>query len=157
MGLLTPLAVRVGRIGVMPRFLPQIVAVDEALQWCSGGRVDVLRIAGLPSITMTVAGRRSGELRSATVLAAPDGVDWLVAGSYFGGPKAPAWVYNLRAAATVTVTHRGAPAEMTPRELTGSERDAAWQILLGVWPNFALYEQRTDRLIPVFRLTPPPA
>ena len=39
-------------------------------------------------------------------------------------------------------------------ELVGAERDAAWQTLRTVWPNFDLYEKRTDRRIPVFRLRP---
>ena len=54
--------------------------------------------------------------------------------------------------AGLRVAHRGTSTAMEPRELGGPERDAAWQVLLGVWPNFAVYEQRTDRLIPVFRL-----
>ena len=39
-------------------------------------------------------------------------------------------------------------------EVEGEERAAMWQVMLGTWPNFALYEQRTDRTIPVFYLTP---
>ena len=39
-------------------------------------------------------------------------------------------------------------------ELEGDERAEAWQKLRAVWPNFDLYEQRTDRKIPVFRIRP---
>ncbi|GAA4673241.1 nitroreductase family deazaflavin-dependent oxidoreductase [Gordonia humi] len=150
MGLLTPLAVRIGSIPWMPRHLPTIVKVDGLIQTVSGGRVDLLRIAGLPSLTMTVVGRRSGAEHTTTLLAVPQGPEWLIAGSYFGGPKTPAWVHNVRAAGQVRIG--GAP--FAAAELTGDDRAVAWQTLRAVWPNFDLYEQRTDRLIPVFRLTP---
>lgn len=157
MGLLTPLAVRVGSIEWLPRYLPWIVKVDDAIQKVTGGRVDLLDIAGLPSITMVIRGRKSGIDRTTTVLAAPDGEDWIVAGSYFGNPKAPAWVYNLRAAGELTLAGPGGNlVAMRSRELDGDDRAAAWQRLRGVWPNFDLYEQRTagSRVIPLFRLTP---
>ncbi|WP_344785256.1 nitroreductase family deazaflavin-dependent oxidoreductase [Gordonia caeni] len=154
MGLLTPIAVRVGAIEWLPDYLPWIVKVDDGLQWATAGRVDLLTVAGLPSVTMVIPGRKSGVERTTTVLAAPVGDDWLVAGSYFGGPKTPAWVYNLRAAETIQVERHGRLVPMRRRELAGDERAAAWQELRGVWPNFDLYERRTTRVIPVFRLTP---
>ncbi|WP_298441237.1 nitroreductase family deazaflavin-dependent oxidoreductase [Gordonia sp. (in: high G+C Gram-positive bacteria)] len=156
MGLLTPLAVRVGALGWLPEYLPWIVKVDDGIQKVSGGRVDLLTIAGLPSVTMLIPGRKSGIERSTTVLAAPVGDEWIVAGSYFGGPKTPAWVYNLRAAETIDVEIKGRRVPMSRRELDGDDRAQAWQTLRGVWPNFDLYEQRTAdrRRIPLFRLSP---
>ncbi|MFT3662252.1 MAG: nitroreductase family deazaflavin-dependent oxidoreductase [Gordonia sp. (in: high G+C Gram-positive bacteria)] len=154
MGLLTPLAVRIGALSWMPRCLPWIVKADDGIQAVSGGRVDLLTIAGLPSVTMVIPGRKTGIERTVTVLAAPVGPDRLVAGSYFGGPRSPAWVFNLRAAETVDVVVRGRRVPMVRRELFDDERARAWQELRRVWPNFDLYEQRTDRRIPVFRLSP---
>ena len=55
-------------------------------------------MAGLPSIYLTVRGRKSGVERTTPLLCVPDGGTWLIAGSYFGGPKTPLWVGNLRAA-----------------------------------------------------------
>ena len=84
----------------------------------------------------------------------PDGDTILIAGSYFGGPKMPLWVGNLRAAngeARVEFDKRRSPVVAT--ELADPERAEAWQLMLETWPNYAKYEQRTDRLIPVFRLT----
>lgn len=133
----------------MPKYLPTIVKVDDLIQRVSGDSVCLLRLAGLPSVTMTVVGRKSGQPRTTTLLAAPNRDGWLIAGSYFGGPKAPAWVYNVRAAGSVTI----GDAEFTAVELSGDARDDAWQRLRSVWPNFDLYEQRTDRVIPIFALT----
>ncbi|MEE3850096.1 nitroreductase family deazaflavin-dependent oxidoreductase [Gordonia sp. LSe1-13] len=155
MGMLTPLAVKIGSISWLPRYLPQIVRVDGALQKLTGQRVALLDVAGLPNITVRVAGRKSGVVRSTRLLAVPTRGDaWLIAGSYFGGPEMPQWVYNVRAAATVDVVRHGTGATMRPRELDGAERDDAWREMVDVWPNFTLYETRTDRRIPVFRLEP---
>lgn len=158
MGALTPLAVTIGSISWMPRLLPQIVVVDTAIQRISGGRLALLDIAGLPNVTMHVRGRKSGAWRSTNLLAAPvDDGGWLIAGSYFGGASMPQWVFNVRAADRVLVEGRGrggAERDFRPRELSGDERAEAWQRLRAVWPNFDLYEKRTERTIPVFLLEP---
>ena len=153
MGLLTPLAVRIGAISWMPRLLPQIVWTDRRLQRVTGGRVSVLDIAGLPNLVLTVVGRKSGVPRSTPLLCVPDQGTWLIAGSYFGGPDMPVWVHNLRAAGTAEIRYDGEQVPVDAAELADADRAEAWQVMLRTWPNFAKYEERTDRLIPVFRLT----
>ncbi|WP_092503830.1 nitroreductase family deazaflavin-dependent oxidoreductase [Agrococcus jejuensis] len=156
MGLLTPLAVRIGALPWMPRLLPAIVRVDGALLRMTRGRRGVLDVAGLPNLTLRVAGRRSGVVRATPLLAVPHDGGFLIAGSYFGAEAMPAWVANLRAVeaagAHAEVVWRGATLVVAPRELHEAERAAAWQRLLGVWPNFAVYERRTSRRIPVIHL-----
>ena len=152
MGLLTPLAVKIGAIEWMPKLLPQIVWVDTNLQKASRGRVSVLDIAGLPNLMLTVAGRKSGIPRQMPLLCVPDGDTWLIAGSYFGGPKMPVWVFNLRAAEKAHIRFGKVETDVTAEELSGEDRAAAWRTMLATWPNYAKYEERTDRLIPVFRL-----
>ncbi|MGJ0121153.1 nitroreductase/quinone reductase family protein [Williamsia sp. MIQD14] len=153
MGLLTPLAVRIGAIGWMPKALPLIEKTDSRLQRVTHGRVSLLDIAGLPNLLLRVPGRKSGVLRSTPLLCAPRSADeWLIAGSYFGNPKTPTWVYNLRATDSAEIVVDGTPIAVSWRE-AGDDRPALWAELLDVWPNFRLYEQRTDRTIPVFVLT----
>lgn len=153
MGLLTPLAIRIGAIEWMPKLLPQVVWLDKNLHRVSRGRLTVLDIAGLPNLNLTVKGRKSGIERTTPLLCVPDGDTILIAGSYFGGPKMPLWVGNLRAAdghAKVGLGKETFPVVAT--ELSDPERAEAWQVMLRTWPNYAKYEERTDRLIPVFRL-----
>ena len=153
MGLLTPVAVRIGAIPWLPKFLPQIVWFDLNLQKLTRGRVNVLDIAGLPSVQLTVKGRKSGIERTTPLLCVPDHGTWLIAGSYFGGPKTPLWVGNLRAAGgEATIVHARERFPVHATELEGPDRAVAWQTMLDVWPNYAKYEARTDRVIPVFRL-----
>lgn len=148
------LSVWIGSRSWMPRHLTKVVATDLLLRRVSGGRLDVLTFAGLPELFLSVAGRRTGVVRTTPLLCVPmDGL-WLVAGSYFGGQTVPAWVVNLRAAETATVDYDGRSTEVRAREVIGVERDARYAQMVEVWPNFALYEQRTDRVIPVFELIP---
>jgi deazaflavin-dependent oxidoreductase (nitroreductase family) len=153
MGLLTPVAVRIGAVSWMPKLLPQIVWFDRLLHRVSGGRVTVLDLAGLPNLNLTVRGRKSGIERTTPLLCVPDGDTILIAGSYFGGPRTPLWVGNLRAAGgAAAVEHRRQRFSVTATELTGEDRATAWRTMLETWPNFSTYEARTQRTIPVFRL-----
>lgn len=154
MGLLTPLAVRIGALEFMPRLLPQITATDKALQKVTRGRVSILDVAGLPNLTLTVRGRKSGLPRSTPLLAVPRGDAWLIAGSNFGGPKQPVWVVNLEANPDAQITVKGRTRDVTGRRLEGEEREAAWAHMLTVWPNYDKYAERTERQIKVFELTP---
>ncbi len=152
MGLLTPIAIWLGSTTWMPKILPQVVWLDKSIHKLTRGRLTLVAIAGLPSAYLTVKGRKSGIERTTPLLCVPDGETILIAGSYFGAPKMPLWVGNLRAAGTARVQHRKETFEVAATELAGDAREEAWQVMLKTWPNYAKYEERVDRLIPVFRL-----
>ena len=155
---LTPVAIWIGSLSWVPRILKQITALDKFLTRITKGRWSFVRIAGLPSMMLTVVGRKSGEPRSTPVLCVPYGSGYLIAGSNFGGPKMPAWVFNLRAAiqesATVGVSFNGVDVAAMAHECVGAERDVVWAHMNQTWPNYAKYAERSDRLIPVFLLEP---
>jgi len=156
--MLTPLAVRIGAIPWMPKLLPQITATDKFIQRISKGRVTILDIAGLPNLMLTVKGRKSGVPRTPPLLCVPYESGNLIAGSNFGGEKKPVWVVNVRAAEAkgerVGVRADGRTQQAAVRELTGAERDRAWEHMVKTWPNYERYAERTDRTIPVFFLEP---
>lgn len=154
MGLLTPVAIRLGALTWLPRFLPQITRVDRAISRMTGGRVTLVRIAGLPSLELTVVGRKSGIARTTPVLCVPYEDSFLVAGSNFGGPKPPVWVFNVRSADTVQLKVNGKQMTAVPREVTGEEREILWKHMLKTWPNYDKYAERADRVIPVFQFSP---
>ncbi len=154
MGLLTPVAIKIGSLAWMPKLLPQITWTDTRLQKATKGRYSLLDIAGLPSLALTVPGRKSGIPRTTPLLCVPYEGGWLIAGSYFGAPKAPIWAANLRATTTAQIRYRRTEHTVTWRELEGEDRAKAWTAMLEVWPNYAKYAERTDRVIPVFHLTP---
>jgi deazaflavin-dependent oxidoreductase (nitroreductase family) len=152
MGLLTPVAVRIGAISWMPKLLPQVVWVDKRVQRLSKGRFTLLDLAGLPNVVLTVPGRKSGIPRSTPLLCVPHDGGWLIAGSYFGGPEVPLWVGNLRATDRARIRVAREDIDVTWREVEGEERARMWQVMLRTWPNFASYEERTSRVIPIFYL-----
>ncbi len=154
MGLLTPLAVRIGSQPWMPKLLRQITWTDTNLQRVTRGRLSILDVAGLPNLMLTVKGRKSGVPRTTPLLCVPWQGGWLIAGSHFGGPKAPVWTFNLRAAETAEVDYNRRHHVCTWRELTGDEKDRAWAHMVTIWPNYDKYTQWTDRVIPVFLLSP---
>jgi deazaflavin-dependent oxidoreductase (nitroreductase family) len=154
MRIFTPIAIWLGGLSWLPRLLPQITAMDKFLQRITKGQWSFLRLAGLPSMMLTVIGRKSGVARSTPMLCVPYEGGYLVAGSNFGGAKAPVWVLNVRAAERVTVTVNGRTHDAVPRELTGEERGRAWEHMQQTWPNYAKYEERTQRVIPVFWMSP---
>ena len=112
----------------------------------------MLRIAGLPNLMLTVKGRKSGVPRTTPLLYVPYGDDFLIAGSYFGGPNMPVWVANVRAADEVSVMVRGTTYRAIPREIPDEERQPIWDHMVATWPNFEKYRERTTRKIPLFLL-----
>lgn len=151
---LTPVAIWIGGISWVPRFLKQITAMDKFLQKITRGRLSFVGIAGLPSMMLTVVGRKSGIARTAPVLCVPYGNGHLIAGSNFGGEKEPAWVLNIRSNAEVGVRINGVERQAVAREVEGPERDVVWSHMLKTWPNYAKYAARVDRTIAVFLVEP---
>jgi deazaflavin-dependent oxidoreductase (nitroreductase family) len=151
---LTPVAIWLGGISWLPKFLKQITAMDKFLSRITRGRWSFVRLAGLTSLMLTVVGRKSGIPRSTPVLCVPYEDGYLIAGSNFGGPTEPIWVLNIRAASTVGVLISGVAMTAVPREVTGPERAIVWDHMLQTWPNYAKYAERTGRTIPVFLLEP---
>ncbi len=158
MNLLRPVAIRVGRLSWLPRFLPQIVWLDRTFHRVTGGRLTLLSLAGLDELYLTVPGRRSGTARTTPLLYVPYDGHYLVAGSNWGAARLPAWVLNLRAAGAAQVeVHaeiRGVRHRVRAREVTGAERGRLWHLMLRTWPNYDHYAARTTRTIPVFELVP---
>ncbi|GAB2869185.1 nitroreductase/quinone reductase family protein [Nocardioides pacificus] len=154
---LRPAAIALGRQPWLPRYLPVIVRVDQTMRRVSRGRFTLLTFASLPELFLTVPGRKSGIARTTPLLCVPDQGSWLVAGSNWGAPKPPVWVANLRAVIeagdTAVIEFKGREVGVRAEELSGPERSEAWAVMVETWPNYRTYATRTERLIPVFRLT----
>ena len=77
----------------------------------------------------------------------------LIVGSYAGGPKAPAWVHNLRANPRAHIEIGTDAYDVDVRELPADERDAVYPKIVELAPVFAEYQAKTTRTIPVFEFT----
>jgi deazaflavin-dependent oxidoreductase (nitroreductase family) len=111
---------------------------------------------GFDLLLLTTTGRKSGLERTSPLGWVSDGNGgWLIAASAGGGAGVPAWYHNLAAAPDkARIEVNGATVPVSAEQLHGTEREAAWQKLTGVIPRFGGYAEKTDREIPVIRLTP---
>ena len=118
----------------------------------SGGRRGAT-LRGMKVILLTTRGKRSGKERTVPVVPYFEGQDLYVIASLGGAPQHPAWFHNLRANADVGV-QLGADAWRAHAEVVpeGPERDRLWKGITSLMPNFAEYQQKTTRVIPVVKL-----
>ena len=118
----------------------------------NGGKVGG-QFEGFPLLLLTSTGARSGAQRVNPVAYFDIDGKIYVVGSAAGRDSNPAWVHNIRANPRVSVEIGSEPAKpATARELPREERDSVYPVVVQRAPGFGEYEQRTDRLIPVFEL-----
>jgi len=116
------------------------------------------RMDGFPVILLTTRGARSGQLRSAPVMAFPEGPDsWLVVASAAGAASHPAWAVNMaKNPNDVWIEVDGRRVKVTPTSLAGHDREEAWASIVERSRRFGGYQEKTDREIPVVRLRAAP-
>jgi F420H(2)-dependent quinone reductase len=119
----------------------------------SGG-TEGTELNGKPVIILTSVGARTGKLRKTPLMRVEHDGEYAVVASLGGAPKHPVWYYNLTANPRVELQDRGVKREYRAREAQGAERDAWWDRAVAAWPDYASYQEKTDRTIPVFVLTP---
>ncbi len=109
----------------------------------------------LPCVIVTHQGRNSGAVRKTPLMRVVDGERYLLVASLGGAPKHPVWYYNLVAHPEVTVRDGAKVQEMRARLVTDpAERARVWKIAVAAFPNYAEYEKKTTRQIPVFVAEP---
>jgi deazaflavin-dependent oxidoreductase (nitroreductase family) len=113
----------------------------------------IVRLWRRRALVLTVRGRKSGRPRTVVVQYFPDGEDLVVVAANSGLPTHPAWYLNLVAAGEARVEVEGRTLRVRARHLSPTEAEAFWPRVLRQAPDYARYRQRTDRVIPLLRLT----
>lgn len=110
---------------------------------------------GMNALVVTTVGKKTGLERSNPVAWFPgDDGTWVIVASAGGGPRNPAWYYNIAANPDrVRIEVAGRSVEVSAIQLHGAERAEAWQRIVAAAPRFAKYETVTDRCIPLIRLS----
>lgn len=131
-------------------------SVDRTLLRLTGNRYSLTSLlTGLPIITLTTTGARSGQRRSVPLVALEEGDRLILIASNFGQTRQPAWYYNLRANPEALVTLRGEQRWYVAREATTAERQRYWSQAIALYAGYAAYETRAqNRVIPILVLTP---
>jgi len=111
-------------------------------------------LQGKPVVVLTSVGATSGKLRKNALMRVEHDGRYAVVASKGGTPENPSWFHNLVAHPHVELQDGAVKKDYEAREVSGAERDEWWARALEVWPAYAGYQTKTDRLIPVFVLTP---
>ena len=119
----------------------------------TGGREANL-LQGVPIIVLTSVGAKSGKLRKTALMRVEHDGDYVVVASKGGAPEHPAWYWNLVKEPHVELQDGEVKKDYRARELQGDERATWWERAVAVWPDYANYQKKTDRQIPVFVLEP---
>ncbi|MFB8247099.1 nitroreductase family deazaflavin-dependent oxidoreductase [Streptomyces sp. NPDC055952] len=120
----------------------------------SSGGTEGTTLRGMPVVVLTSRGARSGKLRKTPVMRVEHEGRYAAVASLGGAPKHPVWYFNIKAHPLVEVQDGPRKQDMTAREITGAEKAEWWERAVAAFPDYADYQRKTDREIPVFLLEP---
>ena len=128
------------------------VAEQVELYEGSGGTDGLtLRDTGLPVIIVTNKGWKTGAVRKTPLMRVVDGNNYILVASQGGAPDHPRWYHNLKSEPNVEIRDEAEVRPMRVREVpVSAERQRLWDIAVEAYPPYQEYQDKTDRLIPVF-------
>ena len=130
---------------------------DQVQEYEGSGGTAGTTMRDMPVIIVTTIGARSGKLRKVPLMRVEHDGEYAAVASMGGAPKNPVWYYNLVANSEVEVRDGTVVQAMTAREVAGAEKAIWWERCVAAFPDYADYQVRTARSIPVFVLTADPA
>ena len=110
--------------------------------------------SGKPVIILTSVGAKTGKLRKTPLMRVEHDGQYAVVASLGGAPKHPVWYYNLIAHPHVELQDGPVKKDYLAREVHGAEREIWWERAVAAWPDYAEYQKKTTRTLPVFVLAP---
>jgi F420H(2)-dependent quinone reductase len=127
---------------------------EQADKYIESGGTDGTVLQGKPVILLTTVGARTGKLRKTPLMRVEHDGEYAIVASLGGAPKNPVWYYNVVANPRVELQDGTVTRDYDAREVFGDEKATWWERAVQVWPDYAGYQKKTDRQIPVFVLTP---
>lgn len=129
-------------------------AREQAEKYENSGGTEGTTLQGVPIILLTTKGAKTGKLRKTPLMRVEHDGEYAVVASLGGAPKHPVWYHNIKAEPHVELRDGPVVKDYTAREVFGEEKARWWERAVAVWPDYANYQTKTDRQIPVFVLTP---
>lgn len=120
----------------------------------SSGGTDGTMLRGMPVVVVTSRGATSGKLRKNPVMRVEHEGSYAVVASKGGAPDNPTWYRNMVTDPHVELQDGPLKRDMVARVAQGEERAQWWQRAVAAFPDYADYQQKTDREIPVFVVEP---
>jgi deazaflavin-dependent oxidoreductase (nitroreductase family) len=136
---------------------PRAWVAEQVERYESSGGTEALtlRDTGLPVIIVTNRGRKTGAIRKTPLMRVVDGKNYILVASQGGAPKHPLWYYNLKAEPNVEIRDKTEVYKMRVREVVDpDERQRLWAIAVEAYPPYQDYQDKTNRVIPVFVAEP---
>jgi F420H(2)-dependent quinone reductase len=127
---------------------------DQTKKILETGTTEGVVIQGMPVVLLTVRGAKTGKLRYTPVMRVEHDGRYAVVASKGGAPAHPTWYHNIKAHPEVPLQDGAETNEYIAREVDGEERDQWWERAVAAFPNYAKYQEKADRRIPVFVLDP---
>ncbi|HEV7850514.1 MAG TPA: nitroreductase family deazaflavin-dependent oxidoreductase [Mycobacterium sp.] len=129
-------------------------ARENAEQYMESGGTEGTELKGKPVILLTTIGAKSGKVRKTPLMRVEHDGEYAVVASLGGAPKHPVWYHNVKKNPRVELQDGASTGDYDAREVFGDEKAAWWERAVEAWPDYADYQKKTDRQIPVFVLTP---
>ena len=129
-------------------------ARENAEKYMESGGTEGTELQGKPVILLTTVGAKSGKIRKTPLMRVEHDGEYAIVASLGGAPKNPVWYYNVKANPRVELQDGTVTKDYEAREAFGDERATWWERAVAAWPDYANYQKKTDRQIPVFVLTP---
>jgi deazaflavin-dependent oxidoreductase (nitroreductase family) len=127
---------------------------NDADKVMGSGTTEGAEMKGKPIILLTTIGAKTGKIRKTPLMRVEHNGEYAVVASLGGAPKNPVWYYNIKAHPRVELQDGPVTKDYEAREVVGDEKSAWWERAVAAWPDYAEYQTKTDRQIPVFVLTP---
>jgi deazaflavin-dependent oxidoreductase (nitroreductase family) len=129
-------------------------AREQADKYIESGGTDGTDLNGMPVILLTTVGAKTGKLRKTPLMRVEQGGEYAVVASLGGAPKHPVWYYNIAKNPRVELQDGPVTRDYDAREVSGEEKAVWWERAVAAYPPYADYQEKTDRQIPLFVLTP---
>jgi deazaflavin-dependent oxidoreductase (nitroreductase family) len=125
------------------------VELFEKTGGAEGGGLGDMKI-----IAVTSVGAKTGKLRKTPLMRVEHNGEYAAVASLGGAPKHPVWYYNLKANPHVELQDGAVKKDYIAREVSGEEKAIWWERAVAAFPDYADYQKKTERQIPVFVLSP---
>ena len=129
-------------------------ARENAEKYMESGGTEGTELQGKPVILLTTIGAKTGKVRKTPLMRVEHGGEYAIVASLGGAPKHPVWYHNVKAHPQVELQDGTTTKDYQAREVFGDEKATWWERAVAAWPDYANYQTKTDRQIPVFVLTP---
>jgi deazaflavin-dependent oxidoreductase (nitroreductase family) len=127
---------------------------DQVDLYERSGGTEGTHLNGKPVIILTSVGAKTGKLRKTPLMRVEHDGEYAVVASLGGAPRHPVWYYNLTANPHVELQDGPVKKDYRAEEVSGEQRAIWWERAIAAWPDYAAYQEKTTRIIPVFVLTP---